>query len=261
MLSEKIPFHKEYEYEDDDSILVSKLKKILGFCPNNLKLLKKVFIHSFSKKKRNKDYYFYFQRLEFLGDAVLNSIISHFLYEKLPEKKEGELTQVRSKIVCRRNLNEVSRKLTLTDIFLKKENSILSVSDNILGNILEALIGFLYLEVGYKGCKDFVYKKILHSYVDIEKLQKEIFSYKVWIIEWSQKKKFFINFNTFREKKVLNRSEKNQNVITYLSEFTVSQYGIKTKGRGTSKKRSEEIAAKKAYFLIQEKCKNKKKTE
>ncbi|WP_238783789.1 ribonuclease III family protein [Blattabacterium cuenoti] len=242
--------------ENDDSVLISKLKKILGFCPNNLKLLKKVFIHSFSTKKRNfdkKNYFFDFQRLEFLGDAVLNSIISHFLCERLPEKKEGELTQVRSKIVCRRNLNEISKKLTLTDIFLKKENTI--ISDNILGNILEALIGFIYLEIGYKGCKDFVYKKILHSHVNVAKLQKEIFSYKVWIIEWSQKNKFFINFNTFREEKGV--SEKNKQIITYLSEFTVSKYGIKTKGRGPSKKKSEEIAAKKAYFLIQEKWKKK----
>ncbi|WP_185870455.1 ribonuclease III family protein [Blattabacterium cuenoti] len=252
MLSDNITFHQKYD-EDDDSILVSKLKNILGFCPNNLQFLKKVFIHSFSTKKRNfnQNYYFDFQRLEFLGDAVLNSIISHFLCEKLPGKKEGELTQVRSKIVCRRNLNEISRKLTLTDIFFKKENTIMS--DNILGNILEALIGFIYLEIGYKGCKDFVYKKILHSHVNVAKLQKEIFSYKVWIIEWSQKNKFFINFNTFREEKGI--SKKNKHVITYLSEFTVFKYGIKTKGRGPSKKKSEEIAAKKAYFLIQEKYK------
>ncbi|WP_113738104.1 ribonuclease III family protein [Blattabacterium clevelandi] len=232
--------------KDEDSILVGRLKKILGFCPKRISYLKEVFIYSFSTKKRNKNYYIDFQRLEFLGDAVLNSIISHFLYEKLPEKKEGELTQVRSKIVCRRNLNEIFKKLTLTEIFFKKKKSI--ISDNMFGNALESLIGFIYLEIGYQGCKNFVYKKILHFHVNIVKLQKEIFSYKVWIIEWSQKNKFLINFNTFKE-------EKNKNIITYLSEFTISEYEMKTLGRGPSKKKSEEIAAKKAYFLIQKKYK------
>ncbi|AWU39113.1 ribonuclease III [Blattabacterium punctulatus CPU2] len=232
--------------KDEDSILVSKLKKILGFCPKRISYLKEVFIYSFYKKKRNKNYYIDFQRLEFLGDAVLNSIISHFLYEKFPEKKEGELTQVRSKIVCRKNLNEIFKKLTLTEIFFKKNKSM--ISDNMFGNALESLIGFIYLEIGYQGCQNFVYKKILHFHVNIMKLQKEIFSYKVWIIEWSQKNKFLINFNTFKE-------EKNKNIITYLSEFSISEYEIQTIGRGPSKKKSEELAAKKAYFLIQKKYK------
>ncbi|WP_185881854.1 ribonuclease III family protein [Blattabacterium cuenoti] len=250
MLSDDILFQEE----EKNSILVSRLEKILGFCPKNLKLLKDVFIYSFSTKKKtvDKNHFLYFQRLEFLGDAVLNSIISHFLCEKLPEKKEGELTQVRSKIVCRKNLNEISKKLTLTEVFFQKNQPI--ISENILGNTLEALIGFIYLEIGYQGCKNFVYKKILHYHVNITQLQKEISSYKVWIIEWSQKNKFIINFNTFREKKE-EIEEKNKHVITYFSEFTISGCGIKTEGRGSSKKKSEEMAAKAAYFIIQKKCK------
>ncbi|WP_185852726.1 ribonuclease III family protein [Blattabacterium cuenoti] len=246
MLSDDITFQKEKK----NSILVSRLKKILGFCPKNLKLLKNVFIYSFSTKRKtlDKNYFLDFQRLEFLGDAVLNSIISHFLCEKLPEKKEGELTQVRSKIVCRKNLNEISKKLTLTEVFFQNNQPI--ISENILGNTLEALIGFIYLEIGYQGCKNFVYKKILHYHVNITQLQKEISSYKVWVIEWSQKNKFIINFNTFREKK---EEIENKHVITYFSEFTISGCGIKTEGRGTSKKKSEEMAAKEAYFLIQKK--------
>ncbi|WP_185865964.1 ribonuclease III family protein [Blattabacterium cuenoti] len=231
--------------KDEDSILVEKLINILGFCPKNTKFLKEVFIYSFSPKRKNlnQNYSVNFQRLEFLGDAVLNSIISHFLCEKLPDKKEGELTQIRSKIVCRRNLNDISRKLTLTDIIFNKS----VISDNILGNTLEALIGFIYLEIGYQGCKDFVHQKILHTYVNITKLQNEIFSYKVWMIEWSQKNKFIINFKTFRE-------IENKNIIIYLSELTVLECGIQAEGKGTSKKKSEEMAAKAAYFLVQKKC-------
>ncbi|WP_185852099.1 ribonuclease III family protein [Blattabacterium cuenoti] len=238
MLSENSAFFEKNDY----SILVGRLIKILGFCPKNTKFLKEVFIYSFSTKKRNlnQNYSINFQRLEFLGDAVLNSIISHFLCEKFPEKKEGELTQIRSKIVCRRNLNEISRKLTITDIFFDKS---VMTSDNILGNTLEALIGFIYFEGGYQSCENFVYKKILHTHVNIEKLQNEIFSYKVWIIEWAQKNKFVIKFKTFREDK---------NKIIYLSEFTISECGIQTKGKGSSKKKSEEMAAKEAYFVVQQ---------
>ncbi|WP_185858474.1 ribonuclease III family protein [Blattabacterium cuenoti] len=235
--------------KDEDSILVEKLIKILGYCTKNTKFLKEVFIYSFSTKKvnSNQSYSLNFQRLEFLGDAILNSIISHFLCEKFPDKKEGELTQIRSKIVCRKNLNEISRKLTIPDIFSNKP----IISDNILGNTLEALIGFIYLEIGYQGSKDFVHKKILHTHVNIMELQNKIFSYKVWMIEWSQKNKFIINFKTFREVE-----NKDQNMITYLSEFTVLEYGIQTKGRGSSKKKSEEIAAKKAYFIVKKEIKS-----
>ncbi|WP_185867094.1 ribonuclease III family protein [Blattabacterium cuenoti] len=244
MLSENSTITDNNEY----SILVDRLIKILGFYPKKTKFLKETFIYSFSTKKRNlnQNYSINFQRLEFLGDAILNSIISHFLCKKFPEKKEGELTQTRSKIVCRRNLNEISRKLTISDIFLDKS----IISDNILGNTLEALIGFIYFEKGYQGCEDFVHKKILHTHVNLEKIQNEIFSYKGWIIEWSQKNKFFINFKTFREKK---EEEKNQ--IIYLSEFTISKCGIQTKGRGFSKKKSEEMAAKAAYFIVQKQYK------
>ncbi|WP_341654852.1 ribonuclease III domain-containing protein [Blattabacterium cuenoti] len=242
MLSENRTFFEK----NDSSVLVGILIKILGFCPKNTKLLKEVFIYSFYTKKKNfnQNYSLNFQRLEFLGDAVLNSIISHFLCEKFPEKKEGELTQIRSKIVCRRNLNEISKKLTISDIFFDKS----MISENIFGNTLEALIGFIYLEVGYQECENFVHKKILHPHVNIEKLQNEIFSYKVWILEWSQKNKFFINFKTFRE-------DQNQNKIIYLSEFTISECGIQTKGIGSSKKKSEEMAAKEAYFIVQKQCK------
>ncbi|QIK16492.1 ribonuclease III [Blattabacterium sp. DPU] len=242
--------------KNDYSILVSKLIKILGFYPKNTKLLKEVFIYNFSKKNFHQNYSLNFQRLEFLGDAVLNSIISHFLCEKFPEKKEGELTQIRSKIVCRKNLNKISQKLTLTDIFFDKSmisdnilgNDKSMISDNILGNTLEALIGFIYLEVGYQSCKKFIYNKILHIHINLEKLQNEIFSYKVWIIEWSQKNKFFINFKTFKK-------NKNKNKIIYLSEFTISECGIITQGTGPSKKKSEEMAAKEAYFIVQKQCK------
>ncbi|WP_185868981.1 ribonuclease III family protein [Blattabacterium cuenoti] len=231
----------------EDSIIVERLIKILGFCPKNTEFLKKVFIYNFSTKRKNlnQNYSVHFQRLEFLGDSVLNTIISHFLCEKFPDKKEGELTQIRSKIVCRRNLNEISRKLTITGIFLNQP----IISDNILGNILEALIGFIYLEIGYKGCKNFVHQKILQNHINIVKLQNEIFSYKVWIIEWSQKNKFIINFKTFREKE-----DKDKNIIIYLSELTILGCGIQTEGRGSSKKKSEEMSAKEAYFFVKNKC-------
>ncbi|AGW85861.1 Ribonuclease 3 [Blattabacterium sp. (Nauphoeta cinerea)] len=238
MLSKNSNFFEK----NNDYLVVRILIKILGFRPKNTEFLKEVFLYSFSAKKEIliKIILLIFKDL---GDAVLNSIISHFLCEKFPEKKEGELTQIRSQIVCRKNLNEISKKLTIADIFFDKS---MIYDNNILGNTLEALIGFIYLDRGYQSCENFVHKKILHTHVNFEKLQNEIYSYKVWIMEWAQKNKFFINFKTFRE-------NKNQNKIIYLSEFTISEYGIQTKGRGSSKKKSEEMAAKEAYFIIQDK--------
>ncbi|WP_185871037.1 ribonuclease III family protein [Blattabacterium cuenoti] len=235
--------------EKFSSILVKRLSKILGFKPRNTNFLKEVLIYSFPAKDINhkKMNSIHFQRLEFLGDAVLNTIVSHFLYEQLPEKKEGELTQIRSKIVCRKNLNELSKKLILTDLFLEKN----LISDNILGNTLEVLIGFIYLDIGYEGCKHFI-NKIMQTHVSIEKLQNEISSYKVWIIEWAQKNKIIINFKTFLEKEY-----KNKNKVTYLSKLKITEHKIKTEGRGPSKKKSEEMASKEAYILIKES--NKKK--
>ncbi len=235
--------------DKEDFFLVKKLYKILGFYPKNIKLLKEVFIYNFSSKKKNlnKNYSIKFQRLEFLGDSILNTIISCFLYENLPEEKEGELTQVRSKIVCRSNLNKLSKKLSIEEIFFDKH---VIYDNSVLGNTLEALIGFIYLEIGYTKCKNFIYKKILNYHVDIIKLKNEIFSYKVWIMEWCQKKKFVINFNTFKEKQ-----EKNK--IIYLSKLKILECNIKTKGIGTSKKKSEEVSAKKAYFVIKKIHKNK----
>ncbi|WP_238892318.1 ribonuclease III family protein [Blattabacterium cuenoti] len=224
------------------SVLFRKIKKILGFSPKNINSLIDVFVYNFYEKKSHihEKYFFNFQRLEFLGDSVLNTIISHILCEKYPEKKEGELTQIRSKIVCRKNLNELSKKLTIYDIFLDKT---MISNNNVLGNTLEALIGFVYLEIGYQKCKNFVYEKILHNHINFSKIQGEIFRYKVWMIEWCQKNKFSINFNTFLD-------EKNKNNMTYISIFTISESNIHTQGVGFSKKTSEEIAAKKAYFLL-----------
>ncbi|WP_185882374.1 ribonuclease III family protein [Blattabacterium cuenoti] len=222
---------------------IDALKKILGFDPKNLTLLKKVFVYDLmnTKIKSSNHDYLDFHRLEFLGDAVLNSIISHFLCEELPEKKEGDLTQVRSKIVCRKNLNKISKKLLFENIFLNHKFY------NILGNTLEALIGFVYLELGYLGCKRFIYDKILHYYVDLSKIQKEIFSYKVWILEWAQKNKFFIKFETYKED---SHQISNQDKDYYLSKLTLINDGIQTIGKGFSKKKSEENAAKEAYIIM-----------
>ncbi|WP_185864417.1 ribonuclease III family protein [Blattabacterium cuenoti] len=234
------------------SILVKKLSKILGFQLKETNFLKEILIYSFSTKvvvNNNKMNFIHFQRLEFLGDAVLNTIISHFLYEKLPEKKEGELTKIRSKIVCRKNLNELYKKLILTDILLE----INIISDNILGNTLEVLIGFIYINMGYNNCKHFV-DKIIKTHISIEKLQNEISSYKVLMIEWAQKNKILINFQTSIEKE-----DKDKNQIIYLSKLIITEYQLITEGTGGSKKKSEEMAAKAAYIRVNNNMLNIKK--
>lgn len=244
-LKKTILFNKKFFF-------LKRLNDILGFFPKNRKLLREVFIYNLlsKEKKLSKNCSIKFQRLEFLGDSVINMIISHFLYEKFPNKDEGELTQIRSKIVCRKNLNKISRKLSLQDFFYDKN---ILCNNNILGNTLEALIGFIYLEFGYIKCKNFIYDKILNNHIDIVKLQNKIFSYKVWIMEWCQKNKFFVICRTNEFDKKLN------NKIIYLSEFKILEFNIHVEGKGFSKKESEEIAAKKAYYKIHKRTYKQKK--
>ena len=133
-----------------------------------------------------------------MGDSILDAVISDYLYKKAPKGKEGYLTQIRSKIVSRDHLNELGKDLNLIR-FVKSKITPTQVGDNIHGNIFEALLGAIYLDKGYKGCQKFIYQNVIVTYVDIEKLEGKITSYKGLIIEWCQKQKKRYKFNTYED--------------------------------------------------------------
>lgn len=219
-----------------------RIQKILGFKPKRIELYKKAFTHRSIKEKDSKGNFINYERLEFLGDSILSAVISNYLFIEAPSGDEGYLTKMRSKIVSREHLNELGKDLEL----IKYVNSSIpkdNFGDNIHGNVFEALIGAIYLDKGYEHCKKFIDNVVIKPYINIEKLEGKIISYKSLLIEWCQKAKKHFNFEVY---------EDNGNEI--LKHFSVKleiDNKVMGKGRATSKKKAEEMAAKRAYYALQ----------
>ncbi|MBS9765988.1 MAG: ribonuclease III [Flavobacteriaceae bacterium] len=227
----------------EDLAFAKKIKKTIGFLPKKIHYYKEAFTHTSLKKidSSTKNQISY-ERLEFLGDAILSAVISSYLFEKLPCENEGHLTQMRSKIVSRTRLNELGKELNLVD-FIEKDEHAIRLSNHIDGNLLEALIGAIYMDRGYLYSQKFIYKKVLKPYIDIEKLEGKITSYKSFFIEWCQKKKYDYTYEVYEDSG--KNSKQHFSVKLFLNGNVVS------KGRATSKKKAEEIASKRAYYHFQ----------
>ncbi len=227
----------------EDKVFSNSLTKILGFKPNNLTIYKEAFTHSSLHKKGISGKYISYERLEFLGDAILGSIIAEFLYKELPLANEGELTKMRSKIVSRENLNTIGKKLNLIQ-FVQSNVPKKKFGDNIHGNAFEAFIGAIFEDKGYHVCDRFIHNKILKPHVDLEQLTGKITSFKSLLIEWFQKNKVNYHFEYFDD--TWQDEKKHFGVKLYTDDTVLA------KGRGTSKKKAEELAAKRAYFVLQD---------
>ena len=174
------------------------LKNIFGFRPKNLHLYKLAFRH----KSANKDVNgikINNERLEYLGDAVLSSIIADFLFKKFPYKGEGFLTEMRSKIVCRSNLEKLSRKLAL-DKLIESSPDIMSAAKSVRGDAFEAFIGAMYLDKGYKFTRKIIIKRVINIHIDIDDLELTETNFKSRLIEWAQKEKKEVDFRVITEK-------------------------------------------------------------
>ena len=145
---------------EEDGIFFTDMQKILGFKPSEISFYKKAFIHRSTSKLDSKGNPINFERLEFLGDAMLSSIIAAYLFDKAPAGDEGYLTKMRSKIVSREHLNELGRDLNLIQ-FIDSKVPIQHFGENIHGNLFEALVGAIYLDRGYTYCEKFIQKGLL----------------------------------------------------------------------------------------------------
>jgi ribonuclease-3 len=231
----------------DDREFYDGMQRLLKFSPKQLEFYQKAFTHrSLKKVDKNGEPYNY-ERLEFVGDAMLGSVIASYLFIKVPNQSEGYLTQMRSKIVSREHLNELGKDLNLIS-FVKSNIPKNNIGDNIHGNIFEALIGAIYLDRGYDYCSKFIYDKVIVPYVDIPKLEGKITSYKGLIIEWCQKnkKKYFID--TYED--TGNETVKHFSVKIKIDDIQIA------KGRATSKKKAEEQASKRVYFTFKKQIEN-----
>jgi len=178
-------------YFSSEKDFARKIKPLLGFTPVRLGVFKQAFYHrSMNVDQGYKS--FNNERLEYLGDAILSTIVAEYLFKKYPGKDEGFLTKMRSKIVRRQTLNEIADKMGL-DLILS-EYSQGKMSNTMLGNALEAMVGALYLEFGYQRTSAYVIKQILMRYLDIHALEQQNDNHKSIILEWSQKNGHEVEF-------------------------------------------------------------------
>lgn len=219
-----------------------QLKRILKFKPRDKELYLKAFTHRSMNIKDKKGNAINYERLEFVGDAMLSAVIASYLFSKVPHGDEGYLTKMRSKVVSREHLNELGRELKLIDLVeskIPKSN----FGNNIHGNLFEALVGAIYLDKGYKYCEKFVYDRIINPHVDIEKLEGKVISYKSLLIEWCQKEKKTFDYQVYED--TGNDELKHFSVKLSINDKVVA------KARATSKKKAEEKASKRAFFAFQ----------
>ena len=229
-------------HSKEDAVLHGELKKLLNFSPRKINKYKKAFTHRSVQMTDKKGNPINYERLEFLGDSILGSVIAAYLYKKVPSGSEGYLTQMRSKIVSREHLNELGKDLNLIR-FVKSNIDQANVGDNIHGNIFEALIGAIFMDKGYNFCQKFIHQNVIVPHVDIAKLEGKITSYKGLIIEWCQKQKKKYTFDTYED-------SGNDPVKHFSVKISIDGEQI-AKGRATSKKKAEEQASKRVYFAFQ----------
>lgn len=218
------------------------LKKILGFNPQDVSYYQEAFTHRSLNNTNSEGIPQNYERLEFLGDAMLGSVIAAHLFKKVPHGNEGYLTKMRSKVVSREHLNELGRDLNLISL-VKSSTSIQQFGENIHGNVFEALIGAIYLDKGFKSTEKFINRRVIKPYVDIQKLEGKVISYKSLFIEWCQKNKKAFKFQVYED--TGNDPVKHFAVKLHLDQNLVA------KARATSKKKAEERAAKRAFFKLQ----------
>jgi len=235
---QKIGFSKNPE----DIIFIKRIKDLTGFKPKDISIYKLAFTHKSANKTDEKGKKINYERLEFLGDALLDSAITSYLFHFLPQSAEGELTQMRSKIVSRKHLNKIGKDLDLIS-FAKKPNSKRKFSYNAHGDFFEALIAAIYLDRGYIIMDRFIQKKLIEKYVDLKELQGKITSYKSLFIEWCQKNQKKYEYLSFED--TGNSRFKHFGVKLIVNEVIVG------KARAKSKKEAEEIASRRAYYKFQ----------
>lgn len=225
-----------------DGFFFAKIKSIIGFKPNSISLYEKAFTHRSLNIRDAQGLTISYERLEFLGDAMLSAVIAAHLFKKVPSEDEGYLTKMRSKVVSREHLNELGRDLDLIQ-FVKSTIPLESFGQNIHGNIFEALVGAIYLDKGFKACEHFIYKRVIKPYVDIEKLEGKITSYKSILIEWCQKHKKPFEYMVY--------DDTGKDSLKHFAVKLKIEDAIVAKARATSKKKAEERASKRAYYKLQ----------
>ena len=225
----KLPFRKEKE-------LFSSLYQIMGFYPHNIEHYKVALIHKSSRQRTDKGKPLNNERLEFLGDAMLDAVVGHIVYEHFTQKREGFLTNTRSKLVSRDSLGKLAQEMGLTQL-IQSNGEQRSHNSYMAGNAFEALVGAIYLDQGYEAVMRFMKKRILKQMVNIDKVAYKEVNFKSKLLEWTQKNRVRMDYRMLKQ----TQDDKGSPIFG----FQVMIEGVEGgKGQGYSKKEAQQLASK-----------------
>jgi len=225
-------------FSEQEKKLIASIKSMVGVKPLNIELYVLATSHRSVAKTNSGGIKDSNERLEFLGDAILGSVVAEYLFKKFPFKDEGVLTETRSKIVNRESLNLLAKKIGINAIISIENNRYSRSHKSIYGNTLEAVIGAVYIDRGYQFCKKFIIKKLLIPHFDLEELIDTDSNFKSIVIEWAQKESKSLNF-------VIDKIITKGNFKEFTAHVIVEDEVV-GEGHGSSKKRAEQAAASKA---------------
>jgi ribonuclease-3 len=226
----RVPFISSKKSADDLALIKFFVQRF-GYRPKNLELFQEAVTHKSIAYTNNNNIDFSNERLEFLGDAVLDTIIAEFLFQKFPEKDEGFLTKVKSKVVELRSILRYNKGRSIN-------------LNSLEGNAFEAIIGAIYLDAGYDTTKKIIHQYIFRKYIDLNKILEEEIDFKSRLFIWSQKRRLSLEFKVLKEE---------NNHGTWFYEVVVSVNGVNHgMGHGPSKKVAEQAASKETLILMGE---------
>lgn len=234
----KLPFRKEKE-------LYSSLFNVIGFYPHDISLYKQALLHKSIAKRNEKGRPVNNERLEFLGDAILDAIVGDIVFRHFEGKREGFLTNTRSKIVQRETLNKLAQEIGISQLIMSNGHSS-SHNSYMDGNAFEALVGAIYLDRGYEACMRFMKKRILSQLINLDKVAYKEVNFKSKLIEWCQKNRVKLDFKLIEQK----RDENNTPIFVYQAIVEGLEGGS---GKGYSKKESQQLASKQTLQSLRRK--------
>lgn len=218
--------------------LKKSLKNIIGFTPHYLTYYEIAITH----RSKNESMIHNNERLEYLGDAIIGAIIGEYLFKKYPNKSEGYLTEMRSKIVSRQSLNSIAKKMGLQKLVRYNSQDVALRHSQIFGNALEALVGAIYLDVGYEKTKKFIHKILIGNFVDIDELEDKEYNFKNKLYTWAQRNGKELSYETVNESRQAGRK------VFEVAIFLDKKQWITAKGY--TKKEAGQRASEEALILV-----------
>jgi ribonuclease-3 len=233
-----VDFFKNFFKEEKGASFKKQLKNVLGFSPGNLSLYKTALTHRSVRENADENN----ERLEYLGDAVLSALVADYLFKRYPYREEGFLTEMRSKMVNRLQLNEIALRMGLKKITLYNKSDGSLKASQIFGNTLESLVGAIYLDRGYKKTSKWVAERIIMPHMFIDDLEILEINHKNKLYGWANKNGKVLEFETLEE-----RIENGRRLFTIAA---VVDGTVIAEGKAYNKKDASQIASQSAVVLL-----------